>query len=161
MSIAWTDDLNTGIDVIDFQHRRIVDYMNHLEAALIARDRKGIGRVLDELSDYTESHFAFEESLQAEAGYKLAVPHKATHDLFVKRLIRYQERHDEGDDIGENLYDMLTTWLLHHIKRDDAAYVADVQRHLLSKAQAEQEGQGESTSADSWLSRQVGRFFKE
>lgn len=153
MSLTWTDDLNTGIDVIDFQHRRIVDYMNKLEAALATGDRAGIGQVLDELTDYTESHFAFEESLQAEAGYKLAAPHKATHDMFVRRLARYRERHEAGDNIGENLYDMLTTWLLHHIKRDDAAYVPDVRRTLLGKV--------EDQTPDGWVSRQLARFFTQ
>jgi hemerythrin len=152
MSLTWTDDLNTGIDVIDFQHRRIVDYLNNLEAALTTGDHKGIGHVLDELTDYTESHFAFEESLQIEAGYKLAAPHKATHDMFVRRLARYRERHEAGENIAENLYDMLTAWLLHHIKRDDAAYVPDVRRKLLDKV--------EDRVADDWVSRQMSRFFK-
>jgi hypothetical protein len=33
MTIRWTTDLNTGIDVIDKQHMRIVDYINDLEKA--------------------------------------------------------------------------------------------------------------------------------
>ncbi len=153
MGIAWTPDLDTGIDIIDFQHRQIVDYLNHLEVALTSGDRKGVGRVLDDLADYTESHFAFEESLQEEAGYKLAGPHKTTHEMFIKRLARYRERHDAGDNIGENLYDMLMTWLLHHIKRDDAAYVPDVRHKLV--------GQIEDRSPDGWLARQMARFFKQ
>ena len=153
MSITWTPDLDTGIDVIDIQHRRIVDYLNHLEAALASGDRAGVGRVLDELADYTESHFAFEESLQEEAGYKLAAPHKATHEMFIKRLARYRQRHEAGDNIGENLYDMLTAWLLHHIKRDDAAYVADVRHNLVDRI--------EDRAPDGWLSRQLARFFKQ
>lgn len=75
MAILWTDDLNTGIDVIDRQHRRIVDYINDLELAKAKQDREAVGKVLDELVDYTLSHFAFEESLQEEAGYKYCKPH--------------------------------------------------------------------------------------
>ena len=33
LPIAWNSELDTGIDVIDQQHRRIVDYINALEAA--------------------------------------------------------------------------------------------------------------------------------
>mgnify|MGYP000449754985 CR=1 FL=1 len=29
-AIVWTQDLNTGIDVLDNQHKRIVDYINQL-----------------------------------------------------------------------------------------------------------------------------------
>jgi len=28
MSMTWTPDLNTGIDVIDQQHRQLVNYLN-------------------------------------------------------------------------------------------------------------------------------------
>jgi len=28
--LQWTKDLNTGIDVIDTQHKQIVDYINQL-----------------------------------------------------------------------------------------------------------------------------------
>ena len=32
--IEWTADLNLGIDVIDSQHRNIVDYINQLTEAI-------------------------------------------------------------------------------------------------------------------------------
>ena len=65
MAISWRPDLNTGIDVIDELHMRIVDYINQLEAAHEQQDRHRVGQVLDDCIDYTLSHFAFEERLQA------------------------------------------------------------------------------------------------
>lgn len=85
MKIVWTNDLSTGIDVIDNQHMRIVDYINQLKDAIQQQNRLIIGRVLDELVDYTMSHFAFEESLQEAAGYLYAKPHKGVHGMFIKR----------------------------------------------------------------------------
>ena len=69
MAITWTNDLNTGIDVIDHQHRRIVDFINDLEAAQVIKDQEKIRQVINDCVDYTLSHFAFEESLQEESGY--------------------------------------------------------------------------------------------
>jgi hemerythrin len=144
MTITWTDDLNTGIEVIDNQHKRIVEYINLLGIAIKQSERLLVGRVLDELVDYTVSHFAFEESLQEEAGYELAEPHKGVHDQFVKRAARYQERHKAGDDIAGELHGMLSTWLIHHIKRDDMAYVTEVRAKILDiiskKKQKKDEG---------------------
>lgn len=54
--LHWTDDLNTGIDVIDKQHRRIVECINELSVANTKNDKLGIKHVLDELVDYTLSH---------------------------------------------------------------------------------------------------------
>lgn len=126
MAITWTDDLDTGIDVIDKQHRRIVDYINDLEVANASGNKESVRRVLDDLVDYTMSHFAFEESLQEEAGYKYAKPHKKVHDLFVRRVNDYVERFRLGEDVSDGLHQMLTSWLINHIKRDDADYVGAV-----------------------------------
>lgn len=126
MPITWTDDLDTRIEVIDKQHRRIVDYINDLETAHNSGDKESVKRVLDDLIDYTMSHFAFEESLQEEAGYKYAKPHKKVHDLFVRRVNDYVERFKLGEDVTGSLHQMLTSWLINHIKRDDADYVGAV-----------------------------------
>jgi hemerythrin len=126
LAITWTGDLDTGIDVIDKQHRRIVDYINDLEVANASGSKESVRRVLDDLVDYTMSHFAFEESLQEEAGYKYAKPHKKVHDLFVRRVNDYVERFRLGEDVSDGLHQMLTSWLINHIKRDDADYVGAV-----------------------------------
>jgi len=126
LAITWTGDLDTGIDVIDKQHRRIVDYINDLQVANASGNKESVRRVLDDLVDYTMSHFAFEESLQEEAGYKYAKPHKKVHDLFVRRVNDYVERFRLGEDVSDGLHQMLTSWLINHIKRDDADYVGAV-----------------------------------
>ena len=151
MAIAWTSDLETGIEVIDNQHMRIVDYINRLEEAINHPDKHSVGLVLDELADYCLSHFAFEESLQEEVGYKLAKPHKSIHDMFVKRLGKYQEKYKAGEDVAKQLHSMLSTWLVHHIKRDDMAYVPDVMGGIDRMSGGRQKGD--------WLARSVAGFF--
>lgn len=129
--MVWTNDLDTGIDVIDKQHRRIVDYINQLHDARTSGHRQeDIARVIDELVDYTLSHFAFEESMQEEAGYPFFKAHKKVHDLFTRRVGEYQERFRLGEDISEELNNLLVTWLFNHIKRDDADYTAAVKANL-------------------------------
>lgn len=151
-TIIWTNDLNTGIEVIDNQHRRIVDYINQLGTAIKRRNRDAVGTVLNELVDYTVSHFAFEESLLEEVGYQYAKPHKAVHEMFIKRVSGYQEKHNAGEEVGPQLYAMLSTWLIHHIKRDDMAYVSEVKAKITRVVENKNEG--------NWLSRSLGRFFK-
>lgn len=129
---------------------RIVEYINQLETT--KQDRRAIGLVLEELIDYTLSHFAFEESLQEEAGYKLVKPHKAVHDIFAKRVATYQARHNAGEDVTEQLHNMLGTWLVQHIKRDDMAYVSEVKTNVTNVIQDKKNG--------GWLSRSLGKFFK-
>ncbi len=152
MAINWTSDLNTGIEIIDQQHKSIVDYINQLEDAMRSNDRAFVGKVLDDLIDYTLSHFAFEESLQEEVGYKFAKPHKAVHDVFAKRVAAYQHRHNAGEDVAGQIHGMLCTWLVHHIKRDDMAYAAEVRASMKSVVEDKKSG--------GWLSGALGKFFK-
>ena len=72
MPISWTADLDTGIPLIDQQHRRIVDFINHLEVAKNAGDKEAVKQIVYDCADYTLSYFAFEESLQEEAGYPVS-----------------------------------------------------------------------------------------
>ncbi|MCL2523130.1 MAG: bacteriohemerythrin [Betaproteobacteria bacterium] len=133
MPIAWTPDLNIGIDVIDHQHRRIVDFVNDLEAAQALGDKKKLKSVLDDCVDYTLSHFAFEESLQAEANYPYCKPHKKVHELFTRKVGEYMKRLEEGEDVAEELHDTLARWLVSHIKRDDADFAPYVKATLPSQ----------------------------
>lgn len=144
MAIQWTEDLNTGINVIDQQHMRIVDYINDLERANRKADRHGIQAVLDALVDYTVSHFAFEESLQEEAGYKFCKPHKRVHELFVRRIGEYGERFKAGEPVAEELHKTLSAWLINHIKRDDADYVSAVKTNMIGLVAEHEKKQGTS-----------------
>lgn len=152
MAIVWTSELNTGIDVIDGQHRRIVDYINELENAAAQNNHLSVGHVLDELVDYTLSHFAFEESLQEKAGYQHAKPHKVTHNIFALRIATFQDRHKAGEDVAEQLRSLLGTWLVHHIKQEDMAYVAEVKADMTKIV--------EDKKSEGWLSSALQKFFK-
>ncbi|MEW5788997.1 MAG: bacteriohemerythrin [Pseudomonadota bacterium] len=151
MSFTWRSSFDTGIEIIDLQHRRIVDYINQLEGAIGSQDRYFVGLVLDELVDYTLSHLAFEEALQEEARYSMAVPHKAVHDQFARRVEKYRQRHDAGEDVGAQVHGMLYSWLVHHIQRDDMAYVPEVKAALAARLMDRREA--------SWMDRMLGRFF--
>ncbi|WP_415033439.1 bacteriohemerythrin [Azonexus sp.] len=131
MPITWSADLDTGIPIIDQQHRRIVDFINNLEVAKNANDKDGVKQIVYDCVDYTLSHFAFEESLQEEAGYAYCKPHKKVHELFARKVSEYQERMDLGDDVAEELHATLARWLVNHIKRDDADYVQTVRASMM------------------------------
>jgi hypothetical protein len=60
--IEWSPEQDTHIPIIDKQHHRIVEYINSLYDIRDTHDREEVGRVLQELVDYTLSHFAFDES---------------------------------------------------------------------------------------------------
>lgn len=149
--LQWTKDLNTGIDVIDGQHKQIVDYINQLHDARQRQDNDAVGDVIDATVDYTLSHFGFEETLMEEAGYPFVGPHKKVHELFTKRVADLQLRFKAGEDISQELHKLLARWLFNHIRGDDASYVADVKGRMQSIVKDKRDG--------GWLSHSIEKFF--
>ncbi len=144
--LDWNPSLDTGIDIIDSQHRRIVDYINQLHDAQQNGDRDQVGDVIEELVDYTISHFAFEESLMENAGYPFLAPHKKVHALFVRKVEKFVERFAAGEDVTAELLQMLQKWLLNHIKNEDGDYVEIVRDNSRRMRKG-------------WLGRTLQRFF--
>ena len=153
--LIWQDDMDTGIDIIDGQHRRIVEMINHLHITQKSMERFAVGEVIDELVDYTLSHFAFEEELLEESGYSFGPAHKRVHDMFVRRVGEYRMRFEAGEDIAAELKGMLARWLFNHIRSDDKSYSKHV-RHYLETYKG---GAGRS-SRDGWFKRKVKRWLQ-
>ncbi len=128
MPITWDSRLDTGIDVIDAQHKRIVGYINDLEVAKLKGDKALVTEVIEQLIDYTQSHFGFEEAMLEEAGYKFLKPHKKVHELFIKRVTEFTMRAAKGEDIADELHSMLAKWLLNHIANEDRDYAVLVKQ---------------------------------
>lgn len=128
--LTWSTDMNTGVDVIDKQHKQIVDYINQLDDASSGGNREFAAKVINHLVGYTVSHFEFEESLQEKAEYQFLKAHKKLHQLFAKRVGEYQERFKLGEDISEELHKLMFNWLYGHIKNEDMDYVPSVQSNL-------------------------------
>ena len=148
--LEWKDELNTGIGVIDGQHRRIVDYINQLHDITQGGGETGTSHVITALIDYTLSHFAFEESLLEEAGYPQHAEHVHAHDAFRNRIFDFRDRAAHGEDVAGELLELLRGWLFEHIAHEDARYVALVSAQMTRLEQREQGG---------WIRGQLKRWF--
>lgn len=146
--IVWKSSWNTGIHVIDNQHKRIVDMINELHEAQQGQKKEAVSNVIEELIDYTLSHFAFEETLMEDAQYQFSRAHKKIHELFIRRVEQYRTRFEQGEDVGDQLKELLSRWLINHICNDDVDYVKSVRRNM----QQLLEDKG-------WLSGAMKRFF--
>lgn len=126
--------------------------INHLQVAQTSLQRLAVSDVIDELIDYTLSHFAFEEELMEEAGYPFSHAHQRVYAVFAKRVGDYRLRFQAGEDISDELRNMLSRWLFNHIRGDDQAYAPQVIAHLDQFSRTHQHG--------SWLGRTLKRLFR-
>ena len=142
--MEWSDTYNIGIEVIDNQHRQILDYINALESIRKTGDRSKIKEVLEDLIDYTQSHFTFEENLLEQVHYQYLPSHRGIHELFVKKLNDYRRRFELGESIENDLHRLLSKWLINHIQHDDQDYVDAVRDNMLNylKSQEKKKSKG-------------------
>jgi hemerythrin len=166
-ALQWVPELNTGIPEIDKQHRRICDYINQLDEVRQTHDRAKLGGVLEEMIDYTLSHFVFEEGLMEDSGYTFAAPHKRVHQLLTRRVSEFKARFDKGEDVADELHGLLSRWLFNHIRYEDHGFVESAKIFLRMSAnwQASQRAKMEAETREmyergkpkrSWLLRIFG-----
>ena len=85
-----------------------------------------------------------------DAKYKFFKAHKRIHELLIKRAGEYKERWSSGEDIADELYDVLHRWLFNHIHNDDRAFAPSVIKRMKEL----------DTANSGWLRRMLQRFFK-
>ncbi|GLC80860.1 bacteriohemerythrin [Lacrimispora brassicae] len=130
MAYTFTKDLETGNQLIDSEHRQLIDAVNNLLAACsTGKGRAELANTTKFLQDYTARHFGNEEKLQLQYQYPDYVNHKRYHEEFKKVVAGICSKLDkEGPSItlvGE-VNSAIAGWLISHIKREDAKVAAHI-----------------------------------
>lgn len=129
--IQFTDDLKLGIQMIDDQHRKLVDLINYLIALETGQaERLEMSLALDELGDYIVTHFQAEEQMMEASGYSDLDEHCDRHAEFVMETTHFQEQFRAGEsNLDVDILVFLTRWLVEHIKGEDPRYVEAMKAH--------------------------------
>ena len=122
--INWDKTYSVGIEIIDKQHKKLVDIINVLFNSFSNGKAENIvSDVINELVEYTVYHFKVEEDLFEEYNYPEKEDHKQKHQEFINQVAEWKVKLQKGDEnIHYECLDFLKTWLLKHIKGDDIAY---------------------------------------
>jgi len=118
----WSARYEVGIDVIDGQHRHLLELINRLQAELDSgNDLDELVESLRELVRYTEHHFATEERLMDEVGAS-AERHRGEHQRLLESLMRFTAKLD-AVSVSESSH-FLQGWLFRHIDEVDRPFGA-------------------------------------
>ncbi|MDA3903465.1 MAG: bacteriohemerythrin [Desulfuromusa sp.] len=117
----WKDEYNTGVTLMDQQHRRLVDLINQLfQCMKDGGDRMLLGEVVDELVSYTVTHFRAEEEMMRKHKYPDFAAHQQIHKNFVEKVGAYAEKLKSGERLPPaDIYNFLKDWLISHIEKQD------------------------------------------
>ena len=122
--IEWKSDYNVGIDSIDQQHRKLINLINQLQTAVDYSTGEEFEReALDELVDYTKTHFGYEEGLMEKYGCPDFEPHKAQHRKMIAQVEAVLAEYEQDQDRAMNdALNFLKDWLIDHINGTDKQY---------------------------------------
>lgn len=131
---AWREEMATGNEAIDRQHR---DLLNKVEELLLAcklrRMEDEIAHLIWFLKRYVRKHFRDEEKLQRESGFSGYWHHKAEHDAFYLEVQHLEKRYQEegaSTVLVVGSLHMMCDWLHTHLKQMDQAladYLHDIE----------------------------------
>jgi len=122
--ISFTSQYSLGISGIDEQHKKIMDYINQIHAA-VKKDKAldEIKKILGDLTQFTVDHFAVEEKYFDQFNYPDTTKHKAIHQKLLEQVTNVITEINEGQDV--NLIEVLIflkNWLSTHILVEDKRY---------------------------------------
>jgi hemerythrin len=124
LNITFDDNLVTGNETIDTQHKELIDRIQNFVTACQNGDSKVKAiKMLDYLDEYTDFHFKEEEKLQEKSGYPEREKHYEKHEEFrktIQELYEYlQEYEGPTDRFSELVQKNVIDWLFGHIKTYD------------------------------------------
>ena len=134
MSITWSEELEVGAEIMDTQHKALIEKYNVVISACDAgRGQEELEDALSFLCDYTVKHFSHEEALQRQMSYPEYSRHKQLHEDFkatVADLAAQFKQNGPSSAILEKFNTDVGEWLINHIKGEDTK-VASYGAHLV------------------------------
>ncbi|MBC7321366.1 hemerythrin family protein [bacterium] len=123
MAISWNKNLETGIQIVDSQHKALVDKLNQFfEACMQKKGKDELMSMIRFLENYVVFHFKTEEDIMQRHKFSGYTLHKTMHDEFIKEFLKIKDRFEkEGAtlELVNSTTKFLTNWLIEHISKID------------------------------------------
>jgi len=120
----WDKNFETGISLIDEQHKKLVDILNQLAAHLANLSSVNeLDKIFDELANYADYHFKCEEGIWSKyfVEDEWFKEHEKTHGSFIEEVIELKNNkvNKSFDAVIYDIVIFLSKWLAYHILDTD------------------------------------------
>lgn len=134
---CWSDNLNTGIPLIDVQHKTLIDlttYFHSLDESEL--DAEKVDFIITSIETYTLYHFSTEEKFFEKCNY-------LNKELHIKKHSELREILNELKNLKDTtkhclligILHSLNFWFYNHMINDDPDYVEQLKSHLKNGSQ--------------------------
>ena len=125
--LEFNDSLSVGNEVLDDDHKRLIDLCNKAFSAVGDGDNpQVVAEILDELIIYAQGHFQREEYLMFVCNYPEYGTHKSLHRDLEEQVNEYKDNYFRDPNLTSagDIYKFLSDRLLQHIISEDLKYVS-------------------------------------
>jgi hemerythrin-like metal-binding protein len=131
--IEWKDRYSVGNDGIDDDHKKIIEIINNLHSNLKNFSEQDVIKdIIARLFEYTQYHFAREESILEKANYPDLEKHRAVHRSLTEKT---QELTDQlmhnSQGVPLRTMSFLKDWWIDHIIVMDLKYKKYIEGHKI------------------------------
>ncbi len=123
MRAEWKESLSVHFNLIDDQHKELINHVNALLSAMAeGKGRDRLTQVLQFIQDYVVVHFGTEEGLMKKYNYPGYELHKAEHEKLVAEFLEKKEKLSAAAVTSADViktYNWLTGWVINHIMTTD------------------------------------------
>ncbi len=125
MALEWKQNLATGVEEIDNQHKELFGKVNNLlDACNQQKGKDEVGKVVKFLEDYVITHFGAEEKMMKKTAYPGYSLHKQQHDQFIKDFLILKDNFEKEGATTHfviNVNHKVVDWLIKHVGNTDKA----------------------------------------
>ena len=124
--ITWSNTISCGIQLIDEQHKTLVDLVNDMFNHISGNEEEEqeyLKKVLKTAVKYVKLHFATEERIFLATKFYGYAEHKKAHDLFILTVTDKIRDFQTGKRVTlSSISNFLKDWILSHIAVMDKQY---------------------------------------
>jgi hemerythrin-like metal-binding protein len=122
--LEWNDRLSVKVAVFDLEHKRLISIINKVDEAMSAGKGGDIVlTVLNDLVNYTKTHFTHEEMELSKRNYPGLENQKKEHAAFVSKIEQFRTDAKAGKPMmGLQVISFISSWITNHIMKTDHQY---------------------------------------
>jgi hemerythrin len=124
MELLWNPSWETGVFLIDKQHKLMFKRATELLAAIKSQKEVQADVLIEFLHEYVEVHFSTEENYMLDIRYPAYSTHKEAH-----KILKQQTQTFSKPTVTEEVFNFIVTWLIDHINTHDRALANFIRHH--------------------------------
>lgn len=122
--LTWKPAYETGLELVDSQHKTLFQYINKLETLVAAPaiDTQAVDQLIQFLEHYVANHFKFEENCMQRYHCPAHEANAKAHQQFLEVWGKFRQTYaKEGAnrELLSKLHHLDVTWIEHHICKVD------------------------------------------